>query len=163
MTEEWRAIAAAPGYEVSSLGRIKRVKGGVRGARVGRILKGFKDKDGYIQVNCSENNKIIAVKVHRAVLIAFFGPPPTPWHESAHDDGDRSNNIASNLLWKTHGENIRDKIRHGTHGVKLNPADVFEIRRLRETGLTLQAIGRRFDLTKTTVGKIVRRDLWVSL
>lgn len=158
MTEEWRVVAQAPNYEVSSLGRVRRV-GRAKAARVGRILKGTPDKDGYLQVFLSTKQQVSTRKIHHLVLLAFVGPRPAK-HEAAHDDGNPANNRADNLSWKTSRQNKADKLRHGTHGVKLKPEDVFAIRALRAQGRTLQSIGDVFNITKSTARKIAVGDLW---
>jgi DNA-binding CsgD family transcriptional regulator len=64
-------------------------------------------------------------RVNRLVCAAFHGRPPTPKHEAAHRDGKKRNNSARNLLWKTSGENERDKLQHGTYrrGIRKAGAD----------------------------------------
>ena len=43
---------------------------------------------------------------------------------------------------------------------KLEPEDVILIRALRQEGLKLQEIADKFDVTKTTVCKIVNGKIW---
>lgn len=51
--------------------------------------------------------------IHGLVARAFHGPPPSPYHEVGHRDGDSFNNHVSNLRWVTRLENADDKRRHG--------------------------------------------------
>lgn len=46
---------------------------------------------------------------------------------------------------------------------KLDPEDVILIRELREEGLTLESIARKFDVTKTHVSKIISGKVWSHL
>jgi hypothetical protein len=55
--------------------------------------------------------------VHRLVLLAFRGEPPTPHHECAHWNGDPSDNSIGNLRWATKVENHADRWRHGTRKI----------------------------------------------
>jgi hypothetical protein len=157
--EEWRVIESAPAYEVSSLGRVKRVGPG-KAARVGRILKPVSDKDGYLMVQLSMKNKVTPRKVHHLVLLAFVGPRPSDLHEAAHGDGVRSNNRWDNLSWKTSKANKEDKFGHGTHGLKLRTHAILSIRTRRALGYTFQSIGDEFGVTKSHIKKIVDRDVW---
>jgi hypothetical protein len=53
------------------------------------------------------------IGVHRAVLLAFIGPPPEGC-EARHLNGDAFDNRIENLAWGTKSENARDRLRHGT-------------------------------------------------
>jgi hypothetical protein len=53
------------------------------------------------------------VYVHHLVLEAFVGPRPAG-RQAAHGDGDKANNVVTNLRWATRKENEGDKVRHGT-------------------------------------------------
>lgn len=113
-TEQWKPVVGFETYyEVSSLGRIRRIKAGM-GARVGRILRTYLDSDGYECVRLSSPASRSTVTVHRIVASAFIGVPDAGM-EACHIDGSRANNVASNLKWGSHADNIRDTLRHGTH------------------------------------------------
>jgi hypothetical protein len=93
--EEWKLIKETKNYEVSNKGNVRRIlKNGYK------LLKPFKDKDGYLKVCLCENNKRIYRFVHRLVGIAFienkFNKPTVN-----HKDGNKSNNTIENLEWAT--------------------------------------------------------------
>jgi NUMOD4 motif len=157
--EEWRIIPFAAAYEVSSHGRIRRVDG-ASGTVAGRIRKLTPDKDGYLQVVGSMRDKRITIKVHRAVLLAFKGPPPTTEYLSSHEDGDNSNNFASNLEWRTQPENLKLKIKHGTHGRGIKIDQVRSIRAMRSKGHTYKEISDFHSVAFSTVAHIVTRRTW---
>jgi hypothetical protein len=159
MSEEWRVIESASAYEVSSLGRVRRV-GKAKAARIGRIVKGIPDKDGYLMVRLSMKNMGMTRKVHHLVLLAFVGSRPAPEYECAHRDNNRANNAVENLSWKTSKGNKEDKFGHGTHGRKLRTHSILSIRARRSLGYTLEAIGDEFGITKGTVKSIADRDIW---
>ena len=117
MSEQWRAIAEWPGYEVSDLGRVRSVarviqrSNGWQQTIQERILKptwNMPGDSGHLTVTVYKKRK----KVHRLVLIAFVGPGPEG-HEVCHNDGDPSNNALSNLRWDTHRANSLDRTKHG--------------------------------------------------
>lgn len=98
--ERWRNIRRAPGYRVSSLGR-------VRGP--GGPLTPDPDKDGYLRVTLRGEK----AKVMHLVLEAFAGPRPYGL-EACHDPGrseGRHDCRAVVLRWDTGGANERDKKR----------------------------------------------------
>lgn len=114
MIEIWRPI---PGYEeyyeVSSLGRVRRIKGGAN-THVGRILKGKLRADGYLSICLSSNGICKEFSIHRLVCSAF--------HENTenkpcvnHIDGNKTNNCAENLEWCTYQENAQHALRTGLY------------------------------------------------
>lgn len=116
--ETWRAIPGYEGcYEVSDLGNVRSLdreivsKSGQRYAVRGRIIQpGFR---GYVQsykyVALWRNKKRTTMYVHRAVLLAFVGPPE-PGQEASHEpDPDPSNCRLDNLRWRSHGDNCVER------------------------------------------------------
>lgn len=100
--EFWRPVRRHPGYEASSLGRVRSVPRTLRDGRQhgGQILAAAPDKDGYLRVKLGRK----PVPVHVAVLLAFAGPP-----EGRHLNGDHLDNTPGNLAWGSHLDNERDK------------------------------------------------------
>ena len=96
MKEEWRPVVGYEGrYEVSSLGRIRRVK----------IIIPSKKKHGYMQVSLVDGNGVRkSLRLHRIVAEAFL-PNPDGKPQVNHRDEDPENNRADNLEWATAEEN----------------------------------------------------------
>lgn len=111
--EEWRIIPEFPDYEASNIGRVRRAVP-CKCVPAGRLMSCYLGVNGYMRVGLTRNGKQEVVPVHRLVLMAFVGPPPSEAHQCAHFDGVRTNNVLSNLRWATPFENERDKDRHGT-------------------------------------------------
>jgi hypothetical protein len=107
--------------------------------------------------------------LNRIVCEAFRGPPPTPKHHAAHDDGNCLNNRESNLLWKTPVENSADRVRHGTapRGEKirgiLTEAAVRDIRAGRAAGALYKTLAERHGISTGMVGHIMNGRAWAHL
>lgn len=162
-SEEWRPIQDFPGYEVSNLGRVRNANWRGIGPRMLRPGRGSK---GYLHVSLFGDQGPKQFKVSRLVCAAFHGEP-SPGVHAAHNDGDVSNNVASNLRWATPTENAGDRAVHGTqcrgeeHGkAKLTSELVREIRNSSESGAS---IARRLGLQKTTISAIRRGLTWKHL
>lgn len=115
--EEWRDIVGYEGiYQVSNIGRVKRVKVGK--GKPYRILQPMINKNYYLVLKlCSKQTFI-----HRLVAQAFI-PNPENKHEVDHIDGNRQNNYVNNLRWVTHRENCLNPqtYRKMVIARKLNP------------------------------------------
>lgn len=113
MIEEWKDIKWYEGlYQVSNLGRVKRLKG--RYMKCDKILKGYEDEFGYIRLNLSKNSKTKNITLHRLVAQAFI-PNAENKPQVNHMDEDKTNNVVSNLEWVTAKENVN-------HGTRTNRA-----------------------------------------
>lgn len=161
-SEDWRAILDYEGwYKVSSLGRVRRIKGG-RGTTEGAFLTpNFSGPYGRIRLyrGSAASGKIVFV--HRIVALAFLGEPCPPRHFVNHLSGDRHDNRVTNLEWVTPAENVRHGLRlKGAFGSpnekgEMREADVVKMRHLAAGGLTVEEIGARFNCDYTTVALIV--------
>lgn len=116
--EVWKDIPSSPGYQASTLGRIRSIphvvecKNGQRQTHGGRII-GSPDGKGYLHVFIRDHDKRRWFAIHRLILEAFVGQCP-PNHEACHNDNNPTNNRLDNLRWDTRSANHRDKRRHGT-------------------------------------------------
>lgn len=155
------AIPSAPGYLATEGGEIIN-------AATGRVLKPWLAGYGYRYVMLGAKGPKGAV--HRFVALAFLGPPPTPKHEVAHNDGDLLNNRPDNLRWATRKENEADKVKHGTNRrpswrgaehprTHLTDADVAYI---RTAGISSTVLGRQFKVHPSTICRIVRGATWAA-
>ena len=101
--EIWKDIRGYEGiYQVSNYGRVKRFfqKGKER------MLKGKKDKDGYVEIVLSKDSEKRYFRLHRLVAEAFIlNVENKP--EVNHKDKNKLNNTSANLEWVTTAENIR--------------------------------------------------------
>lgn len=89
-------------YEVSNYGN-------VRNSRTGKMLKLITDRYGYNIVCLFECGRRYYPKVHRLVALAFIeNPSDKPFID--HIDGNKTNNVVSNLRWVTPKENTHNPI-----------------------------------------------------
>jgi hypothetical protein len=102
MAERWKRIPGHPGYEASSLGRVRSVDRTLSDGREagGMVLALTEDKDGYLRVKLGRR----LVGVHTLVALAFHGPP-----EVRHVNDDPKDNRPEGLVWGSRKENERDK------------------------------------------------------
>lgn len=108
--EEWRPVPGYADYAVSDHGRVVSHK-----RATPKLLRAFLSYNGYQQVELLRDRVGKKFKVHQLVALTFIGERPEGM-ETRHLDGDKSNNAASNLIYGTRSENIRDQVKHGTHG-----------------------------------------------
>jgi hypothetical protein len=164
--EEWREAPGFPSYEVSNMGRVRRSAPGSQ-THVGKVLRANPTNKGYLRLTLFAQGRARHVSVHRLVCEAFHGPPPTGGHETAHWDGNRTNNCATNLRWATRKENAADRVRHGTNRrvgrhnrAKLTNEQVALIRDAPESQW---AIARQFGVHRATVCDIKKRRTWAHV
>ena len=98
-------------YEVSSYGRVKRVKGGGR-AQVGHILTPYDNTYGYRNVDLCTGSGQAVKKVHRLVAEAFLEPVEGK-PEINHKDGDKTNNRVENLELSMRSANVKHSYEVG--------------------------------------------------
>ena len=126
--EEWRTIPGWCCFEVSNFGRVKRPlqersynDGSYPVLFAEKILKPYKDKDGYLQVTLKQFGRRGTFYVHRLVLISFVIKPPTPAHTQVnHRNQNPSDNRLENLQWVTPDENLHysDRSQRISKGLK---------------------------------------------
>lgn len=94
-----RKLSKFPGYSISDQGEVINLK-------TNKILKCSKDRDGYLQLSISSDNKSYSRRIHRLIAETFI-PNPENKPQVNHIDGNKLNNHISNLEWVTAKENIR--------------------------------------------------------
>lgn len=112
MNEEWRPVPAFEAwYEVSSLGRVRRIKQAC-GTTIGKVLRPGRNRLGYPYVVLSREGRVTTHTVHKFVAGAFLGPRPDGLDVN-HIDGDKANNRAENLEYCTRAANLSHAYRVG--------------------------------------------------
>ena len=153
MKEVWKDIAEFEGlYQVSNLGNIKSLRFGCHNSKRGKstkLLKATKTNVGYYKVQLYNNGYSKIMYVHRLVAEAFV---PNTYNKPQvnHIDGNKSNNIFTNLEWVSPSENQ-------LHAIKAN---------LRKPSPMLGRSGKLSPISKpilqfTKDGEFVKR--WDSI
>lgn len=173
-TEEWRPVVGYNGaYEVSSLGRVRRVLGPWCVNKHGRCLRARHNK-GYTAVGLSHKHTKRQVFVHHLVLEAFVGPRPDGY-QCDHINCIRDDNRPANLRWVTPQENTRAMFeRRGGYpchqgvknpGAKLNEEQVRYIRSMHQSGAHRwkTRVARELGVSQALVSRIVHGVAWTHL
>jgi len=98
---EFIQITDYPNYEVNNVGEVRNIE-------TLRILKSFKNNQGYFNVNLCKNGIKKEFLVHRLVALAFIENPENKLCVD-HRDGNKTNNNLTNLRWATLSENSRNR------------------------------------------------------
>ena len=167
-TEEWKMIPRYAGfYEASSLGRIRRVKEGVKGSKAGRVLSPATQNNGYLRLVLCVGGVKKDELVHRLIAEAFLGSPPAAGMQVAHGDGDPANNEPRNLRWETPAGNMADTLRHGTRSrgehrplAKLTEQQVMAIRAALGTQ---KDIAKKYGVSRQLIGDIKAGKRWTHV
>lgn len=108
MQEIWKDVKGFEGrYQVSNLGRLKSLT-----RKTPCIMVPVVHHTGYVHASLVKDRKRYNVNVHRIVAEAFI-PNPEGKKTVNHIDGNKSNNVVSNLEWSTQKENINHAIKTG--------------------------------------------------
>lgn len=100
--------------------------------------------------------------VHRIVLTAFVGAPPTDDAQGRHLDGNPANNALGNLTWGDQSANWDDSRRHGSFRrySKLDTSQVEQIRARGAKGEAAYSIAKDFPVSDTQIRNILNGDQW---
>lgn len=110
--EEWRDIGGWPGYQVSSLGRVRSVNRTLPDGRAagGVLLAKSPDSRGYNRVTLRKDGKSSTKRVHVLVAGAFLGDRPQG-KQILHKDDDHSRDDAGSLSYGTAKRNVWERTR----------------------------------------------------
>jgi predicted XRE-type DNA-binding protein len=182
--EVWKTVVGRDRYEVSSIGRVRRV------ARIGlnyknrhgrphffslacKLIKSCLDKDGYprLSLRDSKGNNM-DFKIHRLVAMAFHADTYFDGAIVNHKNSCRTDNRVSNLEWVTYKQNTIHSWAHGNRkrpvgelngAAKLSEEDVTQIRSMLKEGILQKEISKKFGVTQSAISSIKRRRLWAHV
>jgi hypothetical protein len=169
--EEWRRIAGYEAfYEVSNLGRVKRLRSAC-GTQPGRILRPQRVTSGYVTARLHKYGRGTAIFIHKLVAEAFLGPRPVGY-VCNHKSGVKDDNRLANLEWVTPSTNNLHALANGLatptrgerHGrSKLRESQVIEILRLCRAGNRQADVARQFGVSTTAIYEIVHGMKWAHI
>lgn len=109
-------------YKISNLGRLISLKNGGEILLNPSLELGRCGRKGYLgtSLRSPDRKKYLTIRVHRLVALAFLDNPKN-FNEVNHIDGDKSNNVVSNLEWCDRTANIRHSFECGLNVPKKGP------------------------------------------
>lgn len=120
LVEEWLSIPDLPGYEASTLGRIRSLDRTIVDSRghsktyAGKVIASIPNlkRSGYHYVSLSVEGRKICRRVPVLVMRTFVGPA-APGQVVRHRVPDVDDNRLTNLRYGSHADNARDTVEHG--------------------------------------------------
>ena len=175
MKEVWVPISDFEGYySVSNLGRVRSEDRVIKDSNEfkrsykGRLRKTFLS-NGYEYVNLSKKDIQKKFRVHRLVADAFLKNRLNKEYVN-HIDGNKLNNILSNLEWVSSKENTQHALEKGllnppigerAGSSKLTESDVREIKvLLKHTSLNNKRIASKYGVDASTISYIRNNKTW---
>lgn len=171
--EIWKDIVGYEGrYQVSNNGKIKTFCR-IAPIKYPKLLKPNTTRDGYLTVCLISNTgKRKTWSVHRLVAMVFISNAEQK-PEVNHKDGNKKNNLAENLEWVTHPEQMAhaarlqlfsDRNGERNSNAKLSSNDVLELIRLYDFDVyTPKDLAEKYNIAKPTVIGILSGRLWNHL
>jgi hypothetical protein len=162
--ERWQPVPIpdyAAAYQVSDLGRVRRVLGGY-GARAGKVLSPELVNGGHPAVCLSFKSRKKVVMIAPLVAGAFLPPRPSPKYVVGHKDGCRANCQVANLFWTTQVEIWKEgrsqRLGRVSH-CKLSPAKADEIRAMKAKK-TARELAAEYGVSRATIYNIWNDLAW---
>ncbi len=97
MKEKYIILDVYDNYAISNYGKLKNIK-------TGKILKPQLNKQGYLQYGICQNGIKKTIRAHRLVALMFV-ENRFNYDVVNHIDGNKINNVYTNLEWVTNSEN----------------------------------------------------------
>lgn len=154
--EEWRDIKRYQGlYQISNLGRVKRLKRKSSNGRVleERILKNQVERKGYIGISLQVDGVKHREKIHRLIAEEFI-PNPKNKAEVNHINGIKNDNRIENLEWVTPGENQK-------HAYKLGLRVVTELQRKASRETIKKAMPFAYCKTRKRINQYTKNEEYI--
>lgn len=120
--EIFKVIKEFPNYQISNLGNVKNSKGELM------VVGKRKSNSGYIQIRFYYNGKYHYRYIHRLIADTFI-PNPNNYRTVNHIDGNKTNNVVTNLEWASDEMQQRHAFIIGlkSKGVTLTKEQLFSI------------------------------------
>ena len=134
-------------------------------------MKPYINNYGYLRISLSVDGKRHKYSIHRLVALLFIDNPYNK-KEVNHIDGNKLNNVVTNLEWVTSSENQlhaeRNNLTHHTpvcgsdnHWTKYSDKQIHMVCKLLENNkLSIPEIGKKTNVSRGVVGSIQRHECW---
>lgn len=125
------------------------------------------DRLGYGRFTYTRQKHVTA---HRMAFFLTHGHWPEP--ACLHSCDNRPCCNPAHLREGTHTDNMQDKVQRGRsnpqrgeqhHAARLTEAQILEARTLRETGVRLVDLAKRYDVSISTIARALRGETWAVL
>ena len=143
-------------YKIDDLGRVYSEF---------KIITPYDNGHGYLAVKLWKNGKCKQHYIHRLVAETFI-PNPNNYPEINHIDGDKHNNVVSNLEWCNRKMNVQHSYdtglkpkgeKHFKH--KLTENQVAEIRAARGK-ISQRELANKYGVSQTLIYSIQTNKCW---
>lgn len=156
--EKWKRVyikGERTNYKISTYGRAMN-------AKRKKLLKPWKDTNGYPQITVRLNGKSIPVSIHRLIALHFIDNP----HDKPqvnHINGRKDFNYLWNLEWCTEQENTIHAIKTGLLVItpekritqnKINEKEATKVCKLLEKHYTVKQVYEKMFYTSISIGII---------
>lgn len=155
-------------YHISNYGNVKSLIKPNR--RKEGLLNHCKDGKKYHYVVMVDGDRKKMMKIHRLVAIHFIVNPENK-PQVNHKDGDKSNNLMSNLEWVSGKENIQHAFKIGLRKdvgencsfSKFKEQDILQIRDKKLKGESVKKLAADYKTFPQVIYSIVNRKTWKHL
>lgn len=166
-------VKTLPGYEkeyaVSNLGNVYSL---IFKSRYGtfkrqKLLKPNISKSGYYSFAIGSQKECLMKRylLHRLVALTFLPNPDNKTFVN-HIDGDKSNNVVSNLEWCTRSENeihahktgLKNFIKNHRANACLSQQQVNQIRTIKD--LSQRSIAKKYNTSQANISHIINNKTW---
>lgn len=167
MAERWVSAFEYEGlYEVSSIGRVRRIAGSPR-CRVARFIKPVPliHRDGYLCVSLWRENRGLMRRLNRLVFQSFHGKIERHI-DVHHKDEVVENNKLSNLIAltkKEHAAVSSRRVGSECHNAVLSEAQVKSIKKMYRRGVRgfgYRTLSARFVVRPEYIRDIIKGKTW---
>lgn len=154
IVEEWKPIQDYPDYFVSNLGQVKSIKNNTE-----RILKQGLGDTGYYNVALCKEGKPKTFRVHQLVASHYL----KEGYNSVvnHIDGNKLNNVVTNLEYVTSSNNNLHAYSEGLkpkgedfYNAKVTDKQVLDIRVKLQQGILQKDLQKEYNVSSTTISRI---------
>jgi len=167
----WKEVDGFPNYQVSNRGDVRSNNPHFKKRKENFLLTPWRTEGGYQVVQLFDGkDRRRCTTVSRLVAQAFV-PNPENKPQVNHKNGNKLDNFYLNLEWVTDSENKLHAYHYGLmkgrggeqcHFSRFTEQDVLEIRKTynKNPEMSYAEIGKKFNASGSTVGKIILRQRW---
>ena len=159
MKEIWKPLKGYEGYyEISNLGKVKSIKRYKKNKSKLQIVEEkilslyTNPKNGYVYVYLCKDGKYKNVRLHRLVAENFIDNKNN-YPQINHIDGNKTNNVVSNLEWCTASYNIKDL--HKRNGTYMKDKEIIELYKKYKN---CSKVAKVFEMSNQGIQAVLKRN-----